>query len=107
MSAFPVGGHHHPAGHAGGHVGAEAAQERGHRVGVLLPPSFAGASVEAHAVVALPGSTAAYAREPYGFLRDLDRQECDLIVASLPGEEGLGLAIANRLRRAAGPRPTA
>ncbi|MEU0059798.1 Sua5 family C-terminal domain-containing protein [Streptomyces sp. NPDC006334] len=28
-------------------------------------------------------------------------------MASLPVEEGLGLAIANRLRRAAGPRPTA
>jgi L-threonylcarbamoyladenylate synthase len=46
---------------------------------------------------------AAYARGLYGFLRELDRQGCDLIVASLPAEEGLGLAIANRLRRAAGP----
>ncbi|MEU1601139.1 Sua5 family C-terminal domain-containing protein [Streptomyces sp. NPDC005708] len=35
----------------------------------------------------------------YGFLRELDQQGCDLIVASLPVEEGLGLAIANRLRR--------
>jgi L-threonylcarbamoyladenylate synthase len=40
------------------------------------------------------------------FLRELDQQGCDLIIASLPVEEGLGLAIANRLRRAAGPRPT-
>jgi L-threonylcarbamoyladenylate synthase len=50
---------------------------------------------------------AAYARELYGFLRKLDEQGCDLIVASLPAEEGLGLAIANRLRRAAGPRISA
>ncbi|CAL9657216.1 Threonylcarbamoyl-AMP synthase [Streptomyces sp. enrichment culture] len=85
---------------------AEAAQELGHRVGVFLPPPFADAPVKAHAVVTVPGSTAAYARGLYGFLRDLDRQGCDLIVASLPAEEGLGLAIANRLRRAAGPRPT-
>ncbi|MFI6360357.1 L-threonylcarbamoyladenylate synthase [Streptomyces sp. NPDC050743] len=85
---------------------AELAQELGHQVGVLLPASFTDAAVRVHAVVALPGSMAAYARGLYGFLRELDRQGCDLIVASLPVEEGLGLAIANRLRRAAGPRPS-
>jgi L-threonylcarbamoyladenylate synthase len=83
---------------------AEAAQEEGHRVGVFVPPSLAGAAVKAHAVVTLPDSMAAYARGLYGFLRELDQEGCDLIVASLPEEEGLGLAIANRLRRAAGPR---
>ncbi|MFJ3171914.1 L-threonylcarbamoyladenylate synthase [Streptomyces roseus] len=83
---------------------AELAQEEGHRVGVFLPPSLAGAEVKAHAVVTLPGSPAAYAQGLYGFLRELDQQGCDLIVASLPVEAGLGLAIANRLRRAAGPR---
>ncbi|GAU69761.1 hypothetical protein SSP35_14_00950 [Streptomyces sp. NBRC 110611] len=86
---------------------AEFSQELGHQVGVFLPPSFADAPVKAHAVVALPSSMAAYARGLYGFLRELDQQGCDLIVASLPAEEGLGLAIANRLRRAAGPRPAA
>ncbi|MFC9646600.1 L-threonylcarbamoyladenylate synthase [Streptomyces mirabilis] len=86
---------------------AELAQGLGHQVGVLLSPSFADAPVKAHAVVAVPGSLAAYARGLYGFLRELDEQGCDLIVASLPVEEGLGLAIANRLRRAAGPRLTA
>ncbi|MEU6895558.1 L-threonylcarbamoyladenylate synthase [Streptomyces sp. NPDC046557] len=86
---------------------AELAQELGHRVGVFLPPSFADAPVKAHAAVTVPGSMAAYARGLYGFLRELDQQGCDLIVASLPVEEGLGLAIANRLRRAAGPRPCA
>ncbi len=54
-----------------------------------------------------PASMAAYVRGLYGFLRELDQQGCDHIVASLPAEEGLGLAIANRLRRAAGPRTTA
>ncbi|MEU7407802.1 L-threonylcarbamoyladenylate synthase [Streptomyces sp. NPDC042638] len=85
---------------------AELAQELGHQVGVFLPPALADAPVKAHAVVAVPGSVAAYARGLYGFLRELDRLGCDLIIASLPVEEGLGLAIANRLRRAAGPRPT-
>ncbi|WP_045705832.1 L-threonylcarbamoyladenylate synthase, partial [Streptomyces rubellomurinus] len=84
---------------------AERAHELGHRVGVLLPPSVTDTPVKAHAVVALPGSMAAYARGLYGFLRELDERGCDLIIASLPVEEGLGLAIANRLRRAAGPRP--
>ncbi|MET8948392.1 L-threonylcarbamoyladenylate synthase [Streptomyces sp. NPDC004542] len=83
---------------------AEHAQALGHQVGVLLPASSADAPVRAHAVVAVPGSTAAYARGLYGFLRDFDRRGCDLVVASLPTEQGLGLAIANRLRRAAGPR---
>ncbi|MER5402939.1 L-threonylcarbamoyladenylate synthase [Streptomyces sp. NPDC002599] len=86
---------------------AELAQEAGHQVGVFLPPRFADAVVKAHAVVALPGSLDAYAHGLYGFLRELDQQGCDLIVASLPVEEGLGLAVANRLRRAAGPRPSA
>lgn len=85
---------------------AELAQELGHQVGVFLPPSVADAPVKANAVVALPASMAAYARGLYGFLRELDEQGCDLIVASVPAEEGLGLAIANRLRRAAGPRPS-
>ncbi|GAA0300152.1 L-threonylcarbamoyladenylate synthase [Streptomyces polychromogenes] len=85
---------------------AERAQELGHRVGVLLPPAGAGVPVKAHTVLEVPGSMSAYARGLYGFLRELDQRGCDLIVASLPEERGLGLAIANRLRRAAGPRPS-
>ncbi|WP_316741355.1 L-threonylcarbamoyladenylate synthase [Streptomyces sp. MK7] len=85
---------------------AERAQELGHQVGVFLPPALADAPVKAHAVVALPDSLTAYARGLYGLLRELDQQGCDLIIASLPVEDGLGLAIANRLRRAAGPRPS-
>ncbi|KPI25366.1 Sua5/YciO/YrdC/YwlC family protein [Actinobacteria bacterium OV450] len=88
------------------HVEAETAGGLGHQVGVLLPAAFADVPVKAHAVVAVPASPAAYARSLYGFLREFDQQGCDLIIASLPAERGLGLAIANRLRRAAGPRPT-
>ncbi len=83
---------------------AERARKLGHQVGVFLPPSQDVAAPGAHAVVAVPASLAEYARGLYGFLRELDRKGCDLIVASLPEEKGLGLAIANRLRRAAGPR---
>lgn len=89
-----------------GRVAAEAERARklGHQVGVFLPPSLDGAVPEARAVVVVPASLTEYARGLYGFLRELDRAGCDLIVASLPEEKGLGLAIANRLRRAAGPR---
>ncbi|MDL4818567.1 L-threonylcarbamoyladenylate synthase [Actinomadura opuntiae] len=85
---------------------AESAQELGHQVGVFLPTAFAETPVNAHAVVTIPDSMTAYARGLYGFLRELDQRGCDLIIASLPTEKGLGLAIANRLRRAAGPRPS-
>lgn len=80
------------------------ARELGHRVGLFLPSALADTPVEAHAVVAVPASLDAYARGLYGYLRELDEQGCDLILVSLPAQEGLGLAIANRLRRAAGPR---
>ncbi|MFD5829941.1 L-threonylcarbamoyladenylate synthase [Lentzea sp. NPDC060358] len=86
-------------------VEAEILQDQGHRVGVLLPAALGDTPVNAHAVVRLPGSAAGYARGLYGFLRDLDEQGCDVIVASVPESTGLGLAIANRLHRAAGPRP--
>lgn len=83
---------------------AEQAQAAGRQVGVLLPSRFADTQVKAHAVVNVPSSPAAYARALYRFLREFDERECDLVVASLPTEDGMGLAIANRLRRAAGPR---
>ncbi|MFI9811184.1 L-threonylcarbamoyladenylate synthase [Saccharothrix variisporea] len=83
---------------------ARRAQEEGHQVGVFLPPSLADVPVKAHAVVAVPASSADYARGLYGYLRELDERGCDLILASLPPENGLGLALSNRLHRAAGPR---
>jgi L-threonylcarbamoyladenylate synthase len=83
---------------------AETADKQGHRVGVLLPASQAGMPVTAHTVITVPESDADYARGLYGFLREFDRQGCDLVIACLPPERGLGLAIANRLGRAAGPR---
>jgi L-threonylcarbamoyladenylate synthase len=72
----------------------------GRRVGVLGP---AGAVVEGEGVVALPlpSTLDAYARELYALLREGDERGCDIIVASLPSEEGIGVAIADRLRRAA------
>ena len=45
-----------------------------------------------------------YARRLYENLRAFDRHGCDVVLASLPPDDGLGLAIADRLRRAAGDR---
>lgn len=83
---------------------ATAAQQRGHRVGVLLPAALRDAPIDAHAVIAIPESLEEYARRLYSIFRELDQRGCDLIVASLPEPNDLGLAIANRLSRAAGPR---
>ncbi|MGW0686310.1 L-threonylcarbamoyladenylate synthase [Streptomyces sp. NPDC002754] len=83
----------------------DRARELGHRVGVFVPSALADTPVRAHATIAVPASLDAYARGLYGCLRELDQQGCDLILVSLPAPEGMGLAIANRLRRAAGPRP--
>ncbi|WP_203872366.1 Sua5 family C-terminal domain-containing protein [Planomonospora parontospora] len=38
-------------------------------------------------------------------IREFDQRGRNPIAVSLPVEEGLGPAIADRLRRAAGPRP--
>ena len=87
-------------------VAAEAriAHEEGQRVGVLLPPSLADVPVKADVVVPVPDSAAEYAHRLYGLLREFDQHGCEVVIASLPADEGLGTAIANRLRRAAGPR---
>jgi L-threonylcarbamoyladenylate synthase len=83
---------------------AERLTEQGCRVGVLLPRALARAPVTVHAIIIVPDLMTEYARQLYGILRELDRRGCDVIVTSLPAEERLGLAIADRLRRAAGPR---
>ena len=76
-------------------------------VAVLAPAAvLARIALPAGATAApLPDDPAAMARELYGALRDLDGRGFATIVAALPDEAGLGAAIADRLRRAAGPRP--
>jgi L-threonylcarbamoyladenylate synthase len=44
------------------------------------------------------------ARALYGALRDLDAADVDVVIAALPPAVGLGEAVGDRLRRAAGPR---
>ena len=74
----------------------------GCRVGALIPRPFEHAVMDGHVALMVPEAMTAYAQELYDLLREFDRRGCDVIVASLPAQEGLGVAIADRLRRAAG-----
>jgi L-threonylcarbamoyladenylate synthase len=72
---------------------------RGLDVGVL---AFApGGPIRDARVVDLGGSEEEAARGLYAAMRELDAAGCDVILAWPPEERGLGLAIADRLRRAA------
>ncbi len=52
----------------------------------------------------VPADPAGFARELYARLRELDARGCQLILAVPPPGAGLGLAVRDRLRRAAAPR---
>jgi L-threonylcarbamoyladenylate synthase len=78
---------------------AAALRGRGLFVGVL---SFIpGGPVGDATVVDLGSSEEEAARHLYAAMRGLDASGCDVILAWPPEERGLGLAIADRLRRAA------
>jgi L-threonylcarbamoyladenylate synthase len=63
-----------------------------------------GALPDGVTALALPDDARAMAHDLYAALRDLDGRGVATIVAALPPEAGLGAAVADRLRRAAGPR---
>jgi L-threonylcarbamoyladenylate synthase len=52
----------------------------------------------------LPDDLAGMAHDLYAALRDLDAKGVDVVIAALPPAVGLGEAVGDRLRRAAGPR---
>jgi L-threonylcarbamoyladenylate synthase len=52
----------------------------------------------------IPADVEGLARELYAVFRLADEAKVDVAVISVPGEEGLGLAVVDRLRRAAAPR---
>jgi L-threonylcarbamoyladenylate synthase len=87
-----------PAAVAGAHG-------RGARVAVLAPAAAFAAwpALEAQAY-RLPDDIAGIARALYAALRDLDAAGIDVVIAALPPAVGLGEAVGDRLRRAAGPR---
>jgi L-threonylcarbamoyladenylate synthase len=74
-------------------------------VAVLAPrAAFAAWGALPAQAIALPDDLDELAAALYGALRDLDAAGVDVVIAALPPAVGLGEAVADRLRRAAGPR---
>ncbi|MBM7118423.1 threonylcarbamoyl-AMP synthase [Archangium primigenium] len=81
----------------------EALRAQGQRVGVLGPEGLGlPAGVPLYEV---PEEPSGAARVLYTRLREADAHGHDVLVACLPRAEGLGLAVRDRLARAAAPRP--
>jgi L-threonylcarbamoyladenylate synthase len=75
------------------------------KVAVLAPSAAFAAWGKLSAIAyALPDDLPGMARALYHALRDLDAAGVDVVIAALPPAVGLGEAVGDRLRRAAGPR---
>ena len=70
----------------------------------LLAPSSVTVDHERVSRIEVPADPAERARSLYASLRAVDAGGFDHAVVVLPEETGLGVAIADRLRKAAGPR---
>lgn len=79
-------------------------QAQGLRVALLVSPQQIVPAPSA-SVFVLPETPAAVAHTLYATLRQIDQHGFDVILVSLPPEQGLGAAVADRLQRAAAPRP--
>ena len=85
-------------------VPEEVSRSRG-KVAVLAPKSAFARWGTLHVLpYPLPDDVEGMARELYSALRDLDAAGVDVVIAALPPAAGLGEAVGDRLRRAAGPR---
>jgi L-threonylcarbamoyladenylate synthase len=84
---------------------AQRLAQAGVKVGVISTETFAeGADhvLRFH----LEHGVQAQAHDLYQALRHLDEQGCEQILTSLPAPDGIGAAVADRLIRAAAPRPS-
>ncbi len=85
-------------------VPGEVARATG-KIAVLAPVSaFQRWGTLAAVAHPLPDDRAGMARGLYAALRDLDAAGVDVVIAALPPAAGLGEAVGDRLRRAAGPK---
>lgn len=85
-------------------VPAAVAAQRG-ELAVLAPASALARWPELGArACPLPDDVAGMARELYAALRALDARGVEVVIAALPPAAGLGEAVGDRMRRAAGPR---
>ena len=93
-----------PADELGASLAEAASSERGERLGVMLPAGIAVPREIAAAEVCPWGrwdEPETLARGLYAGLRALDSAGCTVILCPLPRAEGLGVAIRDRLRKAA------
>jgi L-threonylcarbamoyladenylate synthase len=81
---------------------AEALVRDGRRVALCGPTSLAPPAGVVH--LPAPDEVALLARGLFELLRSVDAAAVDVAVVVVPGEAGLGLAVLDRLRRAAAPR---
>jgi L-threonylcarbamoyladenylate synthase len=88
------------AGGAADRAGALVSQRR--RVGLLAPLPLPGDLPEALVVLDAPRNTEEYARVLYARFRQADELGLDVLLVVVPAEpDGLGAAVADRVRRAA------
>ncbi len=62
------------------------------------------AAIPAASRIGVPDDPQAYAQQLYSVLRAVDDADFDVALVTLPAEVGVGTAIADRLKKAAGPR---
>jgi L-threonylcarbamoyladenylate synthase len=80
---------------------ATALSGAGQRVAVLAPGSVPPLPPDV-VVLDAPADSDEYARVLYARLREVDRRGVDVLLAVLPPDAGVGVAVGDRLRRAAG-----
>jgi L-threonylcarbamoyladenylate synthase len=76
----------------------------GLKVAVLCPDRDQKKLPPGVVAVGIPEDEQLLAQRLYAALREVDERGCDVGLATLPAECGIGAAIADRLRKAAGPR---
>ena len=84
---------------------ATALLAAGERVAVLAPDPIPPLSADV-VVLDAPANADEYARVLYARLREADRRGVDVLLAVPPPDAGVGVAVGDRLRRAAGREPS-
>jgi L-threonylcarbamoyladenylate synthase len=74
------------------------------RVVLVAPPAVAAPGLAAAARIDAPADPAAFAQRLYAMLREADARAADVALVVPPPESGLGIAVRDRLRRAAAGR---